>query len=225
MLPHLYICWTFIYLLKAPKEAVPVQIWALQKGLSTYTAEIQTLVAAGYIKKLDPREENILTKWYVPHHIVTHNEKNRVVFNCSFNFKGENLNCLLLPVPTLGPSLLVVLLMFLEHAVAISNNICSIFHQVKPLPEDQPLLRFLWRDLKMKSHPPSMNCTFGTTSSPCSATFALQKHIIDHHSEDIGEVILRLFYVHSCLQSLLSEEEDKTLVEELQDILASGPSK
>lgn len=48
--------------------------------------------------------------WYLPHHLVSHNNKSRLVFDCSFRHHGLSLNDQLLPGPTLGPSLLEVLL-------------------------------------------------------------------------------------------------------------------
>lgn len=52
-----------------------------------YSAEIQKLTQAGTVKKLSSHE---LTQsgesWYIPHHMVTHNNKNRIVFNCSYQY-------------------------------------------------------------------------------------------------------------------------------------------
>ncbi|KAK3569372.1 hypothetical protein QTP86_026881 [Hemibagrus guttatus] len=62
---------------------------------------------------------------------------------------GQNLNQYLLPGPTLSASLLGVLIRFREHPVAVSGDIKAMLHQVRLLPEDRPLLRFLWRDLKI----------------------------------------------------------------------------
>ncbi len=45
-----------------------------------------------------------IESWFVPHHLVKHNGKNRLVFNCSYTFKGESLNAHLIPGPTLGSS-------------------------------------------------------------------------------------------------------------------------
>ncbi|XP_026219876.1 uncharacterized protein LOC113164689 [Anabas testudineus] len=220
--------------LKAPKDAVLPQLRATEKRwvkdpekAAAYRVEIQKLINAGYVQKLEPGDEDTPTSWYIPHHMVTHNGKNRVVFNCSFEFRGENLNKLLLPGPILGPSLLAVLLRFREHAVAVSSDIRSMFHQVRLLPEDQPLLRFLWRDGK-REEPPSIYewrvLPFGTTCSPCCAIFALQKHIIEHsrEGEDIRQAVLQSFYVDNCLRSLTSENEARVLVDKLQDILGSG---
>lgn len=46
--------------------------------------------------------------WFIPNHMVCHNEKNRVVVDCSFRFNGLSLNDSLLAGPTLGSSLLEV---------------------------------------------------------------------------------------------------------------------
>lgn len=165
--------------------------------------------------------------WYIPHHLVQHNGKNRVVFNCSFQYQGQNLNELLLPGTVLGPPLLAVLLRFREHSVAISCDIRGMFHQIRLLPEDRPLLRFLWRNLKTKE-PPSIYewqvLPFGTTCSPFCAIFALQKHVLDHSQprEDVHHSVLKSFYVDNCLQSFTSVEEAKSLVDKLRSLLAEG---
>lgn len=74
--------------------------------------------------------------WYIPHHLVHRNNKAHLVFNCSFLYQQPALNDLLLPGPTLSPSLLGVLIRFRQHAVDISGDIKAMFHQVRLLPED-----------------------------------------------------------------------------------------
>ncbi|KAI2646455.1 Polyprotein P3 [Labeo rohita] len=203
-------------LLKNPEQA------------SAYQAEITRLKEAGYVAKLDPREvDSSSESWYIPHHMVEHNNKNRVVYNCSFQFEGHSLNEFLLPGPTLGPSLLAVLLRFREHPVAVSSDIRGMFHQVRLLSGDMPLLRFLWRDL-MPERPPDVYqwqvLPFGTTCSPCCATYALQRHVMDHSQpgDQLREVIERSFYVDNCLRSLHSPQEAKELVDQLCALLATG---
>ena len=218
-----------------PKESVLPQLRGIERKLeknpeqaTAYQAEITKLVEAGYIVKQDPdKADKSDEAWYIPHHMVRHNGKNRVVFNCSFPYKGHILNELLLPGPTLGPSLLAVLLRFREHSTAISSDIRGMFHQVRLLPEDRCLLRFLWRDLKRDAHPSVYEwqvLPFGTTCSPCCATFALQKHVFDHSKpgEDVRDSIERSFYVDNCLQSLPSSDMAKDLVDKLCNLLAAG---
>nr|XP_061832460.1 uncharacterized protein LOC133616862 [Nerophis lumbriciformis] len=133
----------------------------------------------------------------------------------------------LLPGPTLGPSLIGVLLRFRQHAVAISGDIRAMFHQVRLLPEDQPLLRFVWRNLQRQKQPDVYQwqvLPFGTTSSPCCATFALQKHVKEcaAGNEDVLQSIEQSFYVDNCLQSLSTTESAKLLVDKMRQCLASG---
>lgn len=218
----------------APKEAVLPQLRNTERRLAknpemaqVYNAEIQRLEQAGYVAKLPPGTENTSSSWYIPHHLVEHNGKHRVVFNCSFQYSSADLNKLLLPGPTLGPPLLSVLLRFREHCVAFSSDIRGMFHQVRLLPEDEPLLRFLWRELKRDEQPTVYQwkvLPFGTTCSPCCATYALQKHVTDHtHPADaVRDSVLRHFYVDNCLQSVPTVEDAKPIIDKLQTLLAEG---
>lgn len=80
--------------------------------------------------------------------MVTHNHKDGIVFNCSFQHKGQSLNNILLPGPTPGPSIFGVLLRFRQHAVTISGDIKRMFHQIRLLPADKPVPCFLWRNMQ-----------------------------------------------------------------------------
>ncbi len=220
--------------LAAPKEAVLPHLRRTENQLSrspeksqAYKSEISKLLEAGYVIKI-PQSTAIQTQgWYIPHHMVHHNGKNRIVFNCSFNFQGLSLNEYLLPGPTLGANLLGVLLRFREHAVAISSDIKGMFHQVRLLTEDQKFLRFLWRDMNTTSPPDIYQWSvlpFGTTSSPCCATFALRKHVVDHSKPDseARASIERCFYVDNWLQSIPSHDTARHLVDDMRHLLAEG---
>lgn len=65
---------------------------------------------------------------------------------------------------------------------------------------------------------------FGTTCSPCCATFALQRHVIDHSSpdEDVRFSVERCFHVDNCLQSIPSAKEARQLLDKLLALLSSG---
>ena len=102
-----------------------------------------------------------------------------------------------------------------------------MFHQVRLLPEDEPLLRFLWRELKRDEQPTVYQwkvLPFGTTCSPCCATYALQKHITDHTqpADAVRDSVLRHFYVDNCLQSVPTVEDAKPIIDKLQTLLAEG---
>ncbi len=183
------------------------------------------LELAGSVRKLTSEEAaQSEESRFFPHHLVEHNGNNHVVFNCSYQFQGRNLNKSLLPGPTFGPSLLGVLLRFRKHAIAISGDIKAMFLQVCILPEDKPLV---WQNL-CRDVPPVVYewqvLPFGTTCSPCCATYVLQRHVHGHSKEgdDVRMSVDRCFYVDNCLQSLPSKAEAKYLLDKLWSLLASG---
>lgn len=221
--------------LQAPPNAVMALLRATDRRLvnnpdlaNVYDKEIHKLEEAGYAVQItNPEADNSSDSWYVPHHIVLHNDKARVVFNCSFTYNQMSLNDNLLPGPPLGPPLLGVLLRFREYAVVISGDIRAMFHQIRLLPEDQPLLRFLWRDMERDRNPDICKwrvLPFGTTCSPCCATYALQRHVRDNSedNEDVVESVQQYFYVDNCLQSLQSQHQAKKLIDKMRALLAAG---
>ncbi len=194
---------------------------------AVYSNEIEKLVQAGYVNKLTTEQiSQSLESWYIPHHIVEHNSKHRIVFNCSFSSQGQALNDQLLPGPILGPSLLGVLLRFRQHQVAVNGDIKSMFHQIRLRPEDRPLLRFLWRDLK-KEKPQDVYewqvLSFGTTCSPCCAIYTVQRHAQAYQDHrHVAATVLQSFSVDNCLHSLPSLQEAKELIIELRNVFSSG---
>ncbi|KAI7790025.1 hypothetical protein IRJ41_019695, partial [Triplophysa rosa] len=188
------------------------------ENASIYSGEISKLIEAGYVLKLNKTEAAQSDEvWYLPLHLVSHNDKHR----------GLSLNDQLLPGPTLGPSLLGVLLRFRQHPVAVSADIKGMFHQVRLLPRDRPFLRFIWRD-RQSECPPDVHewqvLPFGTTSSPCCAIFAVQHHA--HNAEDkypgLQQIVSQGFYVDNCLTSFHTVPEAKQAINQLCSMLAEG---
>lgn len=221
--------------LHAPKEAVLPRLRSTERKLAknptqaeSYRAEIRKLKEAGYVTKVSTEEASKTSEsWFIPHHMVHHNGKDRVVFDCSFQYRGQSLNELLLPGPTLGPSLLGVLLRFRQHSVAVSGDIKAMFHQIRLQPSDKPTLRFIWRDMQTQEEPTIYEwqvLPFGTTCSPCCAVFALQRHVQDNcgNNSNLSEVVERSFYVDNCLHSTCTTEEAKVLVDNLRQLLLEG---
>ena len=219
--------------LSAPKESVLPLLRSTEKRLlqdskraEAYRNEMHKLIKASTVKEVT-HEVTSDEEWYIPHHLVKHNGKDRIVFNCSHQYLGQSLNQYLLPGPTLGASLLGVLLRFREHSVAVSGDIKGMFHQVHLLPEDRSLLRFLWRDLKVDEPPRTFEwqvLPFGTTCSPCCAAYALQRHVLNQTQPDdnLRFTVENCFYVDNCLQSVRTPGEAKLLVDKLRDLLASA---
>lgn len=190
-------------LLQSTKEDVMPNLRGIERRLARdparaaiYKEEMDKLIKVGFVIRCGPEVPTPQDReaWYIPHHLVSHNGKNRLVFNCSHVYRGQSLNAYLLPGPTLGASLLGVLLRIRKHAVAISGDIKGMFHQVCLLPEDCALLRFLCRTELGDGSPTVYEwqlLPFGTTCSPSFATFVLQRHVHEnsHSEEDVRKSV------------------------------------
>lgn len=85
--------------LQAPKSVVMASLRHTEGQLAhnpdqaaIYNQEIDKLLQQGYVKHITPQEETQTSEsWYIPHHLVEHNSKHRLVFNCSFKYQGSSL--------------------------------------------------------------------------------------------------------------------------------------
>ncbi|KAG7464321.1 hypothetical protein JOB18_015372 [Solea senegalensis] len=160
--------------LQTSMEAVLPSLRATERRLAkdpqrakVYCEEIYKLEKMGYVAVVPPEAATSTPEsWFIPHHMVRHNNKDRIVFNCSFQYEGKSLNDLLLPGPALGPSLLGILIRFRQYPVAVSGDTKGMFHQIRLLPADKPVLHFIWRNMKKTEEPKIYEwqvLPFGTT--------------------------------------------------------------
>ena len=144
-----------------------------------YQETIDTDLQKGFIVKVDDSHEDSTGKWYLPHHPVTNINKPgkaRRVLNASSIYKGVSLNSNLLTGPDLLTNLAGIVMRFREDQIAISADIEAMFMQVFVSPEDQPYLRFLWKN--NTGQPATFQYTrhiFGATDSPCVACYATRQ--------------------------------------------------
>ncbi|TWW77718.1 hypothetical protein D4764_12G0011080 [Takifugu flavidus] len=181
--------------LQAPMETVLSSLRSTERRLAkdpqraeAYCQEIRELERMGYVAVVPPEVATSTPEsWYIPHHMVRHNNKNRIVFNCSFRHEGKSLNELLLPGPTLGPSLLGVLIRFRQYPVART---------------EEPKI-YKWQVLP-----------FGTTCSPCCAIYALQRHVqnTSESNSDLIDIVEQSFYVDNCLHITHSRRKLRMLL-------------
>lgn len=101
-----------------------------------------------------------------------------------------------------------------------------MFHQIHLLPQDQPLLRFLWRDMDTTVHPTVYQWTvlpFGTTCSPCCAIYGPQKHAKETQTDlEVQYSVTHCFYVDNCLQNFPSSTVAKIHLDKLRAVLSLG---
>ena len=200
-----------------------------------YKAGMAELVDKGYaepVRGAGKGEEH--TIWYVPHHAV-HNEKKdkpRIVFDCAAKYMGLSLNDAVYSGPDLTNSLVGVLLRFRCRKVAMMADIQAMFHQVKVPKEQRDVLRFLWYpDGDLSRSPVVYRMTshlFGGTWSPAACAHALSRTADEHgsaYSAEASRTLKRSFYVDDCLKSVDGEREAADLAKELVSLVGEGGFK
>lgn len=150
---------------------------------AAYQKTMQEYIEEGYARKLSDEERRQPQDrcWYLPHHAVTNQNKPgkfRVVFDAAATYGGTSLNENLLTGPDFLLTIPGVLIRFRQETVGLNADIEKMFLQVGVKTEDQPALRFLWRNLE-DSRPPDAyqmdRVIFGARSSPASASYVLNK--------------------------------------------------
>ena len=125
---------------------------------SAYQISMADNVKLGFARKLTDaeRQQQHDRTWFLPHHAVSSKPgKFRVVSDAASSHAGSSLNGHLLTGTDLLQSLPGVLLRFRLGAVGICADVEKMFMQVAIRAEDQPALRYLWRNLDT-SRPPDI---------------------------------------------------------------------
>ena len=173
------------------------------------------------------------TVYYLPMHDVVKDSstttKLGVVFDASAKTNtGFALNDLLLPGPSLYPSLPTVLNKFRRHRIGMSADISKMFREVVLNREERDLHRFFMRsesgdleEWRMK------RLTFGVTSSPFLATQVLRQVAEDYQQDFLiaAESIRTEFYVDDVLTGANTIDEAKIIREELNSLLFKAGMK
>ena len=215
-----------------------VQLKLLEKRLAKdphlrdqYSKTIEDDLNKGYVFQVSPHNfsNRNIREWYLPHHpVVNPNKPGKVrsVLNGASKFHGTSLNKSLLVGLDLLQNLVFVLFRFRQHHFAVSADIEGMFLQVGVLPEDQPSLRFLWREdptTDVVVHQYTRHI-FGARDSPTCANYALQRTAMDNQAmfPDAASAVLEKFYMDDYLDS--SEDPDIAfkMSQELITLLALG---
>ena len=219
-----------------------VQLKSLEKRLFReqdlrvkYEKSIKDDVDKGYVVQVlnskDPSERST-REWYLPHHpVVNPNKPNKMrrVLNGAAKFHGTSLNKSLLTGPDLLQRLIHTLIRFRQYQYAVSADIEGMFLQVGVLPQDQPCLRFLWRedpstDVMVYQYTRHI---FGAKDSPTCANYALQRTAKDNSRQypDASQAVLEKFYMDDYLDSLDEPEKALKRAKELVELLTLGGFK
>ena len=151
--------------------------------------------------------------------------KVRRVLNASSIYNGVSLNSNLLTGPDLLTNLTGIVMRFREDQIAISADIEAMFMQVFVSPEDQPYLRFLWKD--NTGQPATFQYTlriFGATESPCVACYATRqraKDIADKYTA-LEQITNRNIYMDDLYKAVSTPTEATQLMNDLQKMFSLG---
>ena len=204
--------------------------------------EFMKLIESGYAESVPEIPETDHTShdqgrkkqnvWYIPYHGVYHSKKPnkiRVVFDCAAEYQNESLNKHLLQGPDLTNSLTSVLCRFRQEPIAFMCDIEGMFHQVKVKEEYRDLLRFLWwEDGDLTKEPKEYRMTvhsFGATSSPGCANFALKSTANDFEEEfgaSAADFLRNDFYVDDGLKSVPLVDEAVKLIASVKQMCSRG---
>ena len=163
-----------LYQLEDRHRKNPLQQNAYHKFMEEY-------LTLGHMEPVPPPTANLVT-YYLPHHAVHRPsdppDKIRVVFNASQrSSSGISLNDILLPGPRLQLDISDVVTRFRFDPFVFMADIRQMFRQIEHRPQDQDLLRIVWRpspdqpiqDYRLKT------VTYGTASAPYLACKVLQE--------------------------------------------------
>ena len=148
----------------------------------------------------------------------------RRVLNGAAKFQKASLNNY-----ELLQNLMHTLLRFREHKFAVSANIEGLFLQVGVLEQDQPSVRFLWRNdpnevIVVYQY---VRHIFGAKDSPTCANYALQRTAADNAVcfDDAARAVTFKFYMDDYLDSLPTPELALKRSKDLVELLAKGGFK
>ena len=114
---------------------------------------------------------------------------------------------------------------FREDQIAISADIEAMFMQVFVSPEDQPYLRFLWKD--NTGQPATFQYTrhiFGATDSPCVACYATRQCAKDNADKypALEQITRRNIYMDDLYKAVSTPTEATQLMNDLQKLFSLG---
>ena len=195
---------------------------SLFQGL--YEKKIEEYLKKGYARTLSTTEEKETnaTTLYIPHFAATNPNKPRkilLIFNAVAKSQGVSLNDRLLKGPDLYNSLVGILSVFRERAIAICGDLREMLHQVKIRKQDRGSQRFLWRD---KETGRLITCQmevmiFGAISSPY-ITQELKTRNAEEYKERFPKAcraIVERHYMDDYLDSVENTEDAIHIAEEV----------
>ncbi|KAG6456300.1 hypothetical protein O3G_MSEX009634 [Manduca sexta] len=194
-----------------------------------YSERIDHLLRNNYAHEI---KDNKVTSniWYLPHFGVDNPNKKklRLVFDAAAKSNGCSLNDYLITGPDLLISLYGIMMRFRENKVAVTGDIRDMFLQIKIIPEDQNVLRFLWKTVESKNDEIKTYAMsyliFGANCSPFIAQFIKNKNAKQYESSkpEAVNAIYKQFYMDDYIDSFEDAAPAIQLIKEISYIHRHG---
>ena len=190
----------------------------------SYQKVIEEYLEKNYIRRVPPDESIPTEEWLLPHFPVVRADRSttkaRIVFDASATFQGKSLNSEALPGPKLQADMLSILVRFRKELVALVGDVSQMYHQLALTSEDQPLHRFLWRNMDQSKSPEVyefLRYVFGGCYCPFCAQYVWQKHAEDHKTEYplAAEAVKNSCYMDDVMPSVETVETAKEMRQQL----------
>ena len=192
-----------------------------------YDDTIRKHIQKGYVRRVEPIDEQPVVKWYLPHFPIVRMDrtttKTRVVFDASARYNGISLNDFIYHGPKLQKELFDVLLRFRRYPIALVCDIAEMYLQILLSPTDRSCHRFLWKDLENANEICEYEFTrlvFGINVLPFLAQFVVQHHaqLFQPEYERAAETVLQSTYMDDSMDSVVTENEGVSLYEQLSEL-------
>jgi len=216
--------WTAVGRINKRLESTERKLAKNPELAESYQKEIEEYLEKNYIRRVPPDESIPTEEWLLPHFPVVRADrsttKTRIVFDASATFQGKSLNSEALPGPKLQADMLSILVRFRKELVALVGDVSQMYHQLALTLEDQPLHRFLWRNMDQSKKPEVyefLRYVFGGCYCPFCAQYVWQKHVDNHKTEYLlaVEVVKNSCYMDDLIPSVETVETAKEMRQQL----------
>ena len=185
-----------------------------------YSETIEKYIEKGYLRKVEKKEVQPDSKWYLPHFpIVDLNRettKVRIVYDAAAKHHGLCINDFIHRGPKLQNDLFDILLRFRKHEIAVNCDISEMYLQVRLCESDRKYHRMLWDNSEYEFN----RLLFGIITSPFLAKYVSQKNAQEYADifQMAADTVLKSTYMDDSMEYVCSEEEGIRLYQQLSQL-------
>lgn len=205
-----------------------------------YTAFMTEYLTLGHMMPTNNYGKGECTEYYLPHHGVVREDSTttalRVVFNGSQpTSNGMSLNDIMHKGPNLQNDLMLLILKWRQHRIALVADIEKMFRKIWLHPDDQHYQKIVWRDPYIlsktrSSHMPPLQeyqlttVSYGTKAAPFLAMMTLRQLAHDERKKypEAARIVEECFFMDDLLHGSSSVSSANRIKQDLTQLLKTG---